>query len=237
MACFEREHTVINLYLIRHGETAGNVRQLIQGVTNSRLDAHGRKQAFALGLGLKKSGLKFDRVVSSDLIRAQETAQQILLGMDEKQPIETNSGLREENDGIFEGRELKDVSQEVFGVPDYHQLVTSGKVPLETIPDRLHAADVTDQAENTQQIVSRYDLALRRIVAAAEAAHETSILVVSHGTASLLWLLAHGADLPNRTELTNASVSKVTYQNGRFKVDWVDNTTFRDQGLQEAWSQ
>ncbi|KRK12574.1 hypothetical protein FD51_GL002704 [Lacticaseibacillus zeae DSM 20178 = KCTC 3804] len=69
---------------------------MIQGVTNSRLDAHGRKQAFALGLGLKASGLKFDRVVSSDLIRAQETAQQILLGMDEKQPIETNSGLREE---------------------------------------------------------------------------------------------------------------------------------------------
>lgn len=126
---------MINLYIIRHGETAGNVRRLIQGVTNSHLNARGRKQAFALGVGLRTSGLKVERIVASDLIRAQETAQQILLGMQKKLPVETDSGLREQNDGIFEGRELEDVSQEVFQVPDYHQLVTSGKVPIEAIAD------------------------------------------------------------------------------------------------------
>ncbi|GEL38503.1 phosphoglycerate mutase family protein [Lacticaseibacillus paracasei subsp. tolerans DSM 20258] len=177
-----------------------------------------------------------DRVVASDLLRAQETAQQILLGMQVKLAIETDKGLREENDGVFEGRSLKNVSQEVFGVPDYHILVHSGKMPLEAIPDGIHAADATNQAENTQQVVSRYDFAMRRIVTAAEAANETNVLVVSHGTASLLWLRAHGGDLPNRTELTNASVSKVTYDNGRFKVDWMDNTEFRDQGLKEELS-
>lgn len=72
---------MINLYIIRHGETAGNVRRLIQGVTNSHLNARGRKQAYALGVGLRISGLKVERIVASDLIRAQETAQQILLGM------------------------------------------------------------------------------------------------------------------------------------------------------------
>ena len=80
------------------------------------------------------------------------------------------------------------------------------------------------------------DFALRRIVAAAETAGQSNVLVVSHGTASLLWLRAHGGVLPNRTELTNASVSKVTYQDGRFKVAWLDNTSFRDQGLKEAWT-
>ena len=49
---------MINLYIIRHGETAGNVRRLIQGVTNSHLNARGRKQAYALGVGLRISGLK-----------------------------------------------------------------------------------------------------------------------------------------------------------------------------------
>ena len=210
---------MIHFYIVRHGETAGNVSQLIQGITNSQLNARGRKQALALGRGLRASGLMIDRVVASDLLRAQETAQQILLGMQVKLAIETDKGLREENDGVFEGRSLKDVSQEVFGVPD-----------------GIHAADATNQAENTQQVVSRYDFAMRRIVTAAEAANETNVLVVSHGTASLLWLRAHGGDLPNRTELTNASVSKVTYDNGRFKVDWMDNTEFRDQGLKEELS-
>lgn len=227
---------MIHFYIVRHGETAVNVSQLIQGITNSQLNARGRKQALASGRGLRASGLMIDRVVASDLLRAQETAQQILLGMQVKLAIETDKGLREENDGVFEGRSLKDVSQEVFGVPDYHILVRSGKMPLEAIPDGIHAADATNQAENTQQVVSRYDFAMRRIVTAAEAANETNVLVVSHGTASLLWLRAHGGDLPNRTELTNASVSKVTYDNGRFKVDWMDNTEIRDQGLKEELS-
>ena len=227
---------MINLYIIRHGETAGNVRRLIQGVTNSHLNARGRKLAYALGVGLRISGLKVERIVASDLIRAQETAQQILLGMQKKLPVETDSGLREQNDGIFEGRELEDVSQEVFRVPDYHQLVTSGKVPIEAIADGFHAADTTNQAEDSQQVIARYDFALRRIVAAAETAGQSNVLVVSHGTASLLWLRAHGGVLSNRTELTNASVSKVTYQDGRFKVAWLDNTSFRDQGLKEAWT-
>ena len=102
------------LYIVRHGETAGNVSQLIQGITNSQLNARGRKQALALGRGLRASGLMIDRVVASDLLRAQETAQQILLGMQVKLAIETDKGLREENDGVFEGRSLKDVSQEVL---------------------------------------------------------------------------------------------------------------------------
>ena len=174
---------MINLYIIRHGETAGNVRRLIQGVTNSHLNARGRKQAYALGVGLRISGLKVERIVASDLIRAQETAQQILLGMQKKLPVETDSGLREQNDGIFEGRELEDVSQEVFQVPDYHQLVTSGKVPIEAIADGFHAADTTNQAEDSQQVIARYDFALRRIVAAAETAGQSNVLVVSHGTA------------------------------------------------------
>ena len=93
---------MIHFYIVRHGETAGNVSQLIQGITNSQLNARGRKQALALGRGLRASGLMIDRVVASDLLRAQETAQQILLGMQVKLAIETDKGLREENDGVFE---------------------------------------------------------------------------------------------------------------------------------------
>ena len=77
------------------------VSQLIQGITNSQLNARGRKQALALGRGLRANGLMIDRVVASDLLRAQETAQQILLGMQVKLAIETDKGLREENDGVL----------------------------------------------------------------------------------------------------------------------------------------
>jgi probable phosphoglycerate mutase len=60
------------LWLVRHGETAHNAERRLSGWDDVRLNAAGRRQAVALREALADE--RFDRVWSSDLYRAIETA-------------------------------------------------------------------------------------------------------------------------------------------------------------------
>ncbi len=62
------------IYILRHGTTEWNARHLIQGQTDIPLDDFGKQMARETGLGLVKKGIKFDRIYSSPLKRAYETA-------------------------------------------------------------------------------------------------------------------------------------------------------------------
>ena len=60
-------------YLVRHGETAANHSRLLQGSgINQPLNEKGRAQASALAERFKTQ--QIDAIVSSDLLRAKETA-------------------------------------------------------------------------------------------------------------------------------------------------------------------
>ena len=61
------------LYLIRHGETDWNVEGRWQGHADVPLNEHGRQQAIQISQQLAGVGLA--AIYSSDLQRAQETAQ------------------------------------------------------------------------------------------------------------------------------------------------------------------
>jgi broad specificity phosphatase PhoE len=62
-------------YFVRHGESEGNAARIFTGQTDSPLTARGRQQAAAVADELAK--VKFDRIVSSDLARARDTAEVI----------------------------------------------------------------------------------------------------------------------------------------------------------------
>jgi len=68
------------LFLIRHGETEGNVQKLFYSQIDMPLTDKGRQQAEAIRPVLEK--YKFDRVYASDLSRAMETAKLVLPGCD-----------------------------------------------------------------------------------------------------------------------------------------------------------
>ena len=91
------------LYLLRHGQTEFNVKKLVQGRCDSPLTDLGRQQARAAAAWLKAHGVVPDKVVSSPLGRAMDTASLVateLLGPDAA--VEPCEGIIERSYGTFE---------------------------------------------------------------------------------------------------------------------------------------
>ena len=89
----------MRLYLIRHGQTVLNQKKCYYGVTDVALNDKGMQQA--AGLSFLFKDVRPDYVYSSPLLRATQTARQVLSGLDLK--IMTDDRLKEQNFGIFEG--------------------------------------------------------------------------------------------------------------------------------------
>src|SRR5512145_612212 len=70
--------------LLRHGESEGNLAGVIQGQMDLPLTPRGCRQAEALGKHWKAKGVTFDRIVTSPLLRARQTAEIVAaeLGLD-----------------------------------------------------------------------------------------------------------------------------------------------------------
>lgn len=88
------------LYLVRHGQTDWNANSLTQGQVDIPLNNEGIKQAKTLGESLRK--INFDAVFSSDLVRAQKTAE--IITLERKMAVETTKLLRERNFGELDGK-------------------------------------------------------------------------------------------------------------------------------------
>ncbi len=91
------------LYLLRHGQTEFNVKKLVQGRCDSPLTDLGRKQAGMAAAWLKGHDVVPDKVASSPLGRAMDTAQLVateLLGPDAA--VEPCEGIIERCYGTFE---------------------------------------------------------------------------------------------------------------------------------------
>ena len=92
--------------LMRHGQTLANRDKMIQGQTESPLSPHGLSQAEDWGAALVGRG--FERILTSDLGRAMETARIInrhLGGL----PTEQDPGLREQDWGRWTGLSIPEL--------------------------------------------------------------------------------------------------------------------------------
>jgi broad specificity phosphatase PhoE len=91
-----------HILLIRHGLTDDNVAGIIQGHQQTSLNETGFQQARSLARRLGASGLELDALVSSDLLRAMQTAEAIagVCGV----PIIADVRWRERCFGPWEGK-------------------------------------------------------------------------------------------------------------------------------------
>ena len=95
----------MRLYLIRHGETALNVKGCYYGRTDAVLSEKGISQARYLKEILKE--VSFDYIVASPLVRAYNTAQIVM--EEREQEIFGDRRLMEQDFGIFEGMTYKEI--------------------------------------------------------------------------------------------------------------------------------
>jgi len=91
---------LLNLYLVRHGQTEWNVQKRMQGWANSNLTELGKRNAIALGEKLK--AVTFDAIYTSTSERTIETAE-LIIG-NQNLHIESDRNLREIFLGEWEGK-------------------------------------------------------------------------------------------------------------------------------------
>lgn len=94
-----RRAAVIRVLLLRHGESHWNAQSRWQGHGDPGLTARGREQARAAAAQLASAGP--ERVVSSDLARALETAEIVAGAL--RLPLERDSRWRERDIGTWTG--------------------------------------------------------------------------------------------------------------------------------------
>ncbi len=146
------------LYFIRHGESKANV----DGVwgANTRLTEEGIRQAKRAAQHAKEKGLSFNLIISSPMIRAQETAKEIALAVG--YPVESivlDDSIKERYFGELEDSKVAD---------DINM---------------IHGKDET-YVEKYKDVESMEALQVRanNVLARLKARPEENILVVSHSS-------------------------------------------------------
>ena len=172
------------LYLLRHGQTEFNLKKLVQGRCDSPLTDLGRKQAGMAAAWLKGHDVVPNKVVSSPLGRAMDTASLVateLLGPDAA--VEPCEGLIERSYGTFEEGPHDALPTDVWDPGE--DLVPFGGEGSHALQERM--------VSTLAYLMSAEDV--------------ETLLAVSHGSASRQFIKAaapEGFELP--TKLPNCAI-------------------------------
>lgn len=242
----EKANLEVVIYLARHGKTMLNTVDRSQGWIDAPLTPAGVEVAEQLGKGL--SDVTFDKVVTSDSGRAIETAELVLKNNGQEKMMKEmtkDKRLREYNFGTYEGlmneEMLTAVAKEQGKTyEEYNEWMKEvgfykGIIEFADVLSELDKKNVEEgvnwPAEDSKTIVARLTAGLDDIVKDAEKEGANNVLVVSHGMSiiTLLGELDANADLPDGG-LKNASVSKVTYKDGKYTIDSVNDLSYVEKG-------
>jgi 2,3-bisphosphoglycerate-dependent phosphoglycerate mutase len=164
------------IILTRHGETDWNAEARIQGHTDIALNATGVAQAEALGERLSREAI--DVIYTSDLSRAERTAEAVRRRMPNVEFIRTLE-LRERNWGALEGMNLEEVK---------------GKNPKDAETLKTGAADYTPEGgESKIDVRARVLKFLEKVITGNPG---KTVLLVTHGGISVMMLrIVLGVDM------------------------------------------
>ena len=198
---------MLQVYLVRHGETQWNAQRRIQGQSDSPLTETGERQAWQVAERVRGYGIT--HVIASDLGRTRRTAEIIAqsCGCD----VLLDARLRELNMGVLEQRNLDLLSEEE---EQWRRQLVNGN-PEGRIPE----------GESMFEVSVRMHAALN---ACRELPAGSRPLLVSHGMA-LGCLVSTILGLPawaeRRLRLRNCSISRVDFQQSAWLANgWIVET-------------
>ena len=202
------------VFLLRHGQTAWNAEQRLQGQLDVELDPVGQRQAAQLAQALADEDLA--AIYSSDLQRAYSTA--LALARVVNLPVTQDAALRERGFGHLEGLTYAEV-EELWPddalrwrrrEPDFGP---GGGEPLRVFYERSVAAVTRLSLPHAGQ----------------------AIAVVAHGgVLDCLYRAASGIELgaPRTWQLANATVNRLLFTGERFVVvGWDDRAHLEAPGV------
>jgi broad specificity phosphatase PhoE len=175
------------LILVRHGQTAANAHGLLLGRADPSLTETGRRQACALAAVLPRP----DRLVSSPLLRARETAAELAAAGVDSQEIEIDPRWIEMDYGDLDGHPADALPEETWRTwwQDPHFVPAGG--------------------ESVASVAARVREACAEL---ADDAARGDVVVVSHVSpikAALTWALGVGDEVAWRMYLLDAAVCRV----------------------------
>lgn len=190
------------IIFVRHGQSEGNIRHLFYGHTDGSLTALGLRQAELVADYL--AGTKIDAVYSSDLLRARQTAAPTLLA--HGLTLRPTRALREIYAGEWENRafeELRTRFPESYGDVWLHNIGLAAP----------------DGGESVAALEARVIDFVRETASQSDG---KTLAFFTHATPIRAFFnRAYGRTLAEMKDLpwaTNASVSRVRYENGGFTV-------------------
>ncbi len=102
------------LALVRHGQSVWNLQNRFTGWIDVPLSSHGEEEAHQAAEQLLESGIEFQMAYTSTLLRAQQTLDIILEGIEQKIPVLKDAALNERHYGELQGMD-KDEARRKFG--------------------------------------------------------------------------------------------------------------------------
>lgn len=168
---------VTKLYLVRHGQSAGNAEGRFGGHSPTPLSDLGRRQAELTAQALAVENI--NAIYSSDLFRAVQTAEPLAKLLD--LPIIKTDAFRERNVGVLEGKTF-DESKESHP-EDYYALVNR----------KVH--HVITKGESYRHLLRRTTGALREILSA----HQGERVVIFSHTGAICFLTLYLLGAINRS--------------------------------------
>jgi len=198
---------MLQVYLVRHGETVWNAERRIQGQSDSPLTEKGEQQAWQVGERVKHLGIT--HIIASDLGRTRRTAEIIAHACGCS--VTLDARLRELNMGVLEKRPLDGLTAEE---EQWRATLVNG-----TEGGRI------PEGESMTEMATRMHAALN---ACLDLPAGSRPLLVSHGMAlgSLVsTILGLPAYAERRLRLRNCSISRVDYQQSAWLAEgWIVET-------------
>ncbi len=210
---------MIEILLIRHGETDWNVEKRLQGHRDIDLNREGVRQAAALGRALLDEPL--DAIFSSDLKRAFGTAQGIAIprGMS----IQLSTGLRERCFGAFEGLIHPEIS---VRFPDDYAAWQRRDIDARYPQGEFHAETLREFSTRAIDAITTLAGGYRKVA------------VVTHGgVLDSVYRRAKnmGYEHPRDFDVLNASINRVTWDGTSFQIlKWADVSHLSHAALDES---